>query len=372
MIKPFIVGYDSHPQSNLVNRQYKPADTVQWGFLVTQCGNSTVRQDDSASLPVVNGPLSPTDLFARQQQYLHAATAENTRRAYRSAVRHFEAWGGRLPTDSATLSRYLLDYAVTLSPRTLDVRVTALSQWHRYQRFPDPTQDTTVRKTLEGIRRTHGKPRRKAKALSLDHLATMLAALQSQPASLKSLRDRALLLIGFFGGFRRSELVAISITDLQWEAEGLLVHLPRSKTDQEGHGMVRAIPYGSDSVCPLRALTAWLTAADIQSGPLFRSINRWGKVQAKALDAGAVNTLLKGLAEHCGFDFAPELSSHSFRRGLSTSAAREQVDFALIKKQGGWKTDAIVWEYIDEGRQFADNAAHPLMEKIDQLLDRRR
>lgn len=331
-------------------------------------GNSTVRLNDSASLPVVDVPLSPTDLLARQQQYLHAATAENTRRAYRSAVRHFEMWGGRLPTDSATLTRYLLDYAVTLSPRTLDVRVTALSQWHRYQRFPDPAQDMTVRKTLEGIRRTHGKPRRKAKALNLDHLAAMLKMLQAQPTSLKALRDHALLLIGFFGGFRRSELVAISIADLHWEAEGLLVHLPRSKTDQEGHGMVRAIPYGSDAVCPLRALKAWLSAADIQDGPIFCAINRWGKIQVKALDAGAVNTLLKSLSERCGFAFTAELSSHSFRRGLSTSAAREQVDFALIKKQGGWKTDATVWEYIDEGQQFADNAAHPLIEKMSQLL----
>jgi len=115
-------------------------------------------------------------------------------------------------------------------------------------------------------------------------------------------------------------------------------------------------------------LKAWLTMAGIESGPVFRPVNRWDQVQNRALNPGAINNLLKTLGQACGFDFAPDLSSHSFRRGLSTSAAREDVDFKAIKKQGGWKSDTTVWEYIDEGRRFSDNAALSLMAKVESLI----
>ncbi|BFM09219.1 hypothetical protein GCM10025791_39730 [Halioxenophilus aromaticivorans] len=114
----------------------------------------------------------------------------------------------------------------------------------------------------------------------------------------------------------------------------------------------------------------WLENADIVSGPLFRPVNRWDQVQAKPLNPGAINDLLKVLGDACQFDFVPDLSSHSFRRGLSTSAARERVDFELIKKQGGWKNDATVWEYIEEGQQLSNNASLVLMEKLDVLIDK--
>lgn len=108
--------------------------------------------------------------------------------------------------------------------------------------------------------------------------------------------------------------------------------------------------------------------ADIVTGSLFRPVNRWDQIQTKQLNPGAINDLLKTLGGACQFDFVPELSSHSFRRGLSTSAGREKVDFELIKKQGGWKSDATVWEYIEEGQQLSDNATVILMEKMASLL----
>jgi integrase len=111
-----------------------------------------------------------------------------------------------------------------------------------------------------------------------------------------------------------------------------------------------------------------MEVADIDDGPLFRPINRWEQVQSKPLNPGAINGLLKNLGKACQFDFIPELSSHSFRRGLSTSAARERVDFELIKKQGGWKSDATVWEYIEEGQQLSDNASVILMAKMAEML----
>lgn len=323
-----------------------------------------LRTDITAKRPV---RLTVTELLAQHQRYLQAATSDNTRKTYRSAILHFERWGGFLPTDKETIIRYLLEHAEHLNPRTLDVRLTALSQWHQFQGFNDPCQNPSVRKTLKGIRHTHGKPKQKAKALRLEHLAIMLNWLNTQPDSNKKLRDLALLQIGFFGAFRRSELVDIEVKDLIWEPEGLIIQLPHSKTDQAGDGLVRAIPKGDGAVCPVNALKNWLDLSGIHSGFVFRPINRWDQVKDKALYPGAINELLKSLARACEFDFVTELSSHSFRRGLSTSAAREDIDFDLIKKQGGWKSDTTVWEYIDEGRLFENNAALSLLNKIETL-----
>lgn len=300
--------------------------------------------------------------------YVTAATSANTRRTYRAAIRSFERWGGRLPTERDTLVLYLLAHATTLNPRTLGVHLTALGQWHRYQGINDPSRDPLVRKTLEGIRRIHGAPKRKAKALRLEHIAQIINVLHLQPEGLKKWRDLALTQVGFFGAFRRSELVAIVVEDLRWEPEGLIVCIPQSKTDQSGEGLYRALPRGDDYVCPATALRTWLDKAGITTGPVFRAINRWGHLQSAALEPGSINAMLKGLGEQSGFDFVPELSSHSFRRGLSTSAAREKIDFELIKRQGGWKSDATVWEYIEEGQRLTDNAALNLIGKVSELV----
>jgi len=311
-----------------------------------------------------------SSLIAHQESetlrhYLQAATSDNTRKAYRSAIRQFEKWGGRLPSDRDTVVRYLLARAESLNPRTLDLHLTAISQWHHYQRLVDPVSDPLVRKTMEGVRRTHGQPKRKAKALRLEHIAQMVKHLQQLPDSKKKYRDIALVLTGFFGAFRRSELVAIQIGDLVWEPEGLIIRLPRSKTDQQAAGLARALPFaGNPTCCPAKAIKKWMETAEIAAGPLFRPVNRWDQIQARQLNPGAINDLLKTLGGACQFDFVPELSSHSFRRGLSTSAGREKVDFELIKKQGGWKSDATVWEYIEESQQLSDNATVILMEKM--------
>ena len=304
------------------------------------------------------------------RHYLQAATSDNTRKAYRSAIRQFEKWGGRLPTDRDTVVRYLLARADSLNSRTLDLHLTAIGQWHHYQGIVDPVKDPLVRKTMEGIRRTHGQPKRKAKALRLEHIAQMVNHLRHLPDSKKKQRDIAVLLTGFFGAFRRSELVAIQVSDLVWEPEGLIIRLPRSKTDQQATGLARALPFGASSCCPAKAVKMWLERADIASGPLFRPVNRWNLVQEKPLNPGAINDLLKALGDACQFDFVPDLSSHSCRRGVATAAARERVDFELIKKQGGWKNDATVWEYIEEGQQLSNNASLVLMEKLDVLMDK--
>lgn len=332
-----------------------------------------MNKNDDSNYPVSGAPereLAPMPAErGLLKQYLQAATSDNTRRAYRSAIHQFEKSGGRLPTDQDTLIRYLLTKAATLNPRTLDLHLTAISQWHHYQGLSDPARDPLVRKTMDGIRRTHGRPKRKAKALRLEHIAQMISYLRSLPETKKRQRDIALVLVGFFGAFRRSELVAFQVVDLTWEPEGLLIALRHSKTDQESTGMVRALPFGPPACCPATALKDWLSAAEIVGGPIFRPVNRWDQVQTDSLKPGSVNDLLKTVGTACQFDFVPDLSSHSFRRGLSTSAARERVDFELIKKQGGWKSDTTVWEYIEEGQKLSQNAAAPLMEKMASILN---
>ncbi len=306
---------------------------------------------------------------ATPQHYIAAATSENTRKTYQSAVRRVQQWGLKLPCSEEHILTYLTENAQTLNPRSLSLHLSALSQWHTSQGFNDPTQSLLVKKTMKGIQRKHGKPKQKAKALRLEHIATLIKILQAKPDSKKKVRDIALILIAFLGAFRRSELVSIQYEDIEWHTDGIVITLPRSKTDQEGEGIARAIPStAQETICPVRALIHWLELSAISEGPVFRSINRWDQLGEKPLNPGSINQILKLLGSESGFDFIPLLSSHSFRRGLSTSSAREKVDFELIKKQGGWKNDATVWEYIDEGQQFTDNASLPLMDKMDALL----
>ncbi len=308
--------------------------------------------------------------LATPQHYIAAATSENTRKTYQSAVRRVQQWGLKLPCSEEHILTYLTENAQALNPRSLSLHLSALSQWHSSQGFNDPTQSLLVKKTMKGIQRKHGKPKQKAKALRLEHIATLLKTLHTKPDSKKKARDVALILIAFFGAFRRSELAAIQYEDIEWHSDGVVITLARSKTDQEGEGIARAIPStAQETICPVRALIHWLELSAISEGPVFRSINRWDQLGEKPLNPGSINQILKLLGSESGFDFIPLLSSHSFRRGLSTSAAREKIDFELIKKQGGWKNDATVHEYIEEGQQFTDNATLVLFEKLEQFFD---
>lgn len=314
-----------------------------------------IRRNDG---PLVNGDL----LLQKYREFLTAATSENTRRTYRSAIRHFQSWGGVLPCDEDTIIRYLLDFSQVLNSRTLALRLTALSQWHIHQGFFDPASTPTVRKTLLGIGRTHGKPKKKAKALPIEdltHIVRHLAGIDT----IKAKRDSALLQIGYFGGYRRSELVGLEMPNIAWESEGLVITLPRSKTDQLGQGITKAIPFGDGSCCPASALRAWLDVAGITTGPIFRSITKWGKIGQEALNVASVNSVLESCAKLVNLDYVPQLSSHSLRRGMATSAHRAGADFQDIKRQGGWRYDGTVQGYIEEAGQFQENAAGYLLRR---------
>ena len=208
----------------------------------------------------------------------------------------------------------------------------------------------------------HGKPKQKAKALPLEDLELIVAQLAGLD-TLKAKRDNALLQIGYFGGYRRSEIVSLDVSHLAWEREGLVITLPRSKTDQQGEGIVKAIPFGDGACCPARALRVWLAAAGIASGPLFRPLNKWGHLGERALGEGSVNTILEAGALLAQLDYVPQLSSHSLRRGMATSAHRAGASFRDIKRQGGWRHDGTVHGYIEEAAQFEENAALSLLRR---------
>ena len=220
--------------------------------------------------------------------YLTAATSENTRKAYRSDIKHYEQSGGILPASPEHVINYLQYFATTLNTRTLSRRLIALKHWHQYQGFPDPTSHPLVNKTMTGITRVHGKPKEKAPALLPDDLRKMIETL-SQDASLLAIRDNAILQIGYFGALRRSEIVSIHYEHIKWQNEGIEILLPSSKTDQAHVGQYCAIPYGNDVLCPINALEKWLAKSAIKEGAIFRRIAKNQMISSTPLTALSLN-----------------------------------------------------------------------------------
>ena len=296
-------------------------------------------------------------------RYQIASTSDNTRRAYQADIRHFEIWGGQLPATTEAILRYLHAFAETLNPRTLVRHVTALRQWHRYQNFPDPTQTPIVGKTLTGISRIHGKPKDKAPPLLSEHLIRVVSYLLAQP-SLAASRDNALLQVGFLGAFRRSELVAIRMENINWQHSGIEILIPKSKTDQLNEGEYCAIPNGNEQLCAVRALKGWIECANITDGFVFRRINRGNKIGALNITSDAVNDILKKQTLAAGIENAMDFSSHSMRRGLASTASRDGASLPAIMRQGRWKQVGTVMEYIEAAQRFEENAAGHVLQKL--------
>lgn len=304
----------------------------------------------------MNHPVSP-------QQYIIAATSDNTRRAYQSDIRHFIDWGGLLPTSAEIIMNYLQQYATNLNPRTLVRRLTALKNWHTYQGFTDPTAHPLIRKTLTGIKNVHGKPKNKAKALTVEILTTMVAYLKAS-SRLIDIRNNALLQIGFFGAFRRSELVALSWEHINFVPQGIEILIPRSKTDQEGEGQACAIPFGDAKLCPVTALMAWRDNST-QTGFVFRRANG-GNLSSESIRPNQINIMIKSLAKSCQLPDVKLFSSHSMRRGFATEASKKGAPFGAIMRQGRWRHEGTVLGYIEEGKLFDSNAADIILKHQEQ------
>jgi site-specific recombinase XerC len=267
--------------------------------------------------PAVEGPtageLAPLDgLREKVRAYLRAGKSDNTRRAYLSDFEHFAAWCDSkfleaLPAAGETVALYLADRAGTLAVSTLRRRLAAISQVHQAGGHANPAGSILVVEAMKGIARTHGSASTPKTAAVTDLVAAMVKPLGTD---LRDSRDRALILLGFAGAMRRSELVALDVGDICEVKEGLCIQLRRSKTDQQGRADVIGIMFGSNPrTCPVRSWRAWLDAAGIASGAAFRRRGRYGQVTEHRLSADYVLRIVKERATAAGFalrqSFAP-------------------------------------------------------------------
>lgn len=295
--------------------------------------------------------------------YVEASRSERTREIYSACWSAFEAWCEAhglqpLPAAPGTVAAYLSARAQDgRKVATLSQALAAISQAHQVAGHASPRTTPLVRETMKGIRRTHGAaPSQKAPLLG----AQLRTIARELPATLGGRRDRALLLVGFAGAFRRAELVSLKVRDLAFGQDGVTVTLRRSKTDQEGLGRKVGLPYGATAAtCPVRALQAWLEAAAISEGPVFRSVDRHGNV-GLALSGRDVARIVKRAGGAAGLE-ASALSGHSLRAGLATTAAKAGKAAHQIMKQTGHRSVAMVNRYIRDADLFSDNAAAGLL-----------
>ncbi|HEX4770473.1 MAG TPA: site-specific integrase [Bryobacteraceae bacterium] len=306
-------------------------------------------------------PLDVT-LSESIRKYTRKAKAENTRKAYRYDLEHFAAFCAHqnvpaLPASAATIAAYLASMADEgLKPATMSRRLAAISKAHAAAGLETPTsmRHAIVAETWQGIRRTLGTAQVQKAACTTDYMKQMLAQV---PDTLAGARDRALLLVGFAAALRRSELVALAVDGVQFVPEGMTISIRRSKTDQEQHGQKVAVTLGkTPETCPVRALKAWLKAASVESGPLFRAVNRWGQVQQTALTDQVVASLVKKYAQAAGLD-ADVFSGHSLRAGLATSAALAGAGERQIMRQTRHKSEAMVRRYVRDANMFNQNVS---------------
>lgn len=288
---------------------------------------------------------------------VHDSLAANSRRAYASDLIQFEAWGGTIPANDTMIAAYLADHAESHAAATLVRWLTSLAKAHRAMGVPDPTRSELVQSVLQGVRRRYGSVPDQAKPLLREDLLLILDGIGQ---GTKAARDRALLLIGFAGGFRRSELVGLDRADLEPVKQGIVVTIRRSKTDQLGVGRKIGIPYARGRHCPVVALTAWLDQASIIAGPIFRPVNRHGHVGSQRLSGEAVALVVRDRLDAVGIN-PSGYSGHSLRAGFATSAAQAGVSSWKIRAQTGHASDAMLARYIRDGEIFVDNAAGALL-----------
>jgi len=298
--------------------------------------------------------------MSKIDRYIHAATRENTRRSYQSAIEHFEvSWGGFLPATADSVARYLADHAETLSVNTLKLRLAALAQWHTEQGFPDPTKTPVVKKVLKGIKVLHPAQEKQAKPLKINQLAQLVQWMDDsidtargtgdKKTLLTQTRNKALVLIGFWRGFRSDELSRLQAEYIQLvPGEGMTIFLPQTKGDRQNQGQEFKVPALS-RLCPIRAYQDWIQMIDISAGPVFFGINRWGQLSDRALNPNSIIALLRGVFRDAGLLDPDSFSSHSLRRGFATWASNNQWDIKSLMEYVGWKDIKSAMRYIDNG-----------------------
>ncbi|MHB1845195.1 MAG: tyrosine-type recombinase/integrase [Deltaproteobacteria bacterium] len=316
------------------------------------------------------GALAPPALLAALDaaghEYDRAARSEATWRAYRSDCTDFARWCetvglSALPASEETMARYLVHLAdLGRRPATLSRRLAAIAVAHQMAGYLSPAQSYLVRDRLSGIRRSIGVAQRQATPAMTPEIRKMVRAL---PTSLHGRRDRLVILLGFAAALRRSELAALDVEDISWVSEGMEVTIRRSKTDQEGEGVVVAVPYGSHvETCPLRALGAWLDATGLVEGPLIRGISRDATISVeyrlgRRLSAEGINRVVARAARRAGLDPNGVWTGHSLRAGLATSAAKAGVPDRVIMATTRHRSRTSLDRYVRAGKRWEQVAA---------------
>src|SRR6266851_4072175 len=299
------------------------------------------------------------EIADRARGYVAATRTRSTLRAYASDWRDFLGFCATrhlpsLPASAEVVALYITHLAGHRRVATVQRRLAAISQVHQDAGHPTPTDDRLVRKTMAGIRRTHGTAPVRKSATRTQLLRQLVLDL---PATPEGARDRALLLVGFAGAFRRSELVALDRADLVFDPDGVQIAIRCSKTDQERTGAVVGLPYGDhEHTCPVRALRAWLAYLDDGQPAVFRRMSRWGTPCRSRLTAQSVALVVKRHVETVGQD--PNVfAGHSLRAGMATSAAAGGATEHDIMQQTRHRSVEMVRRYIRDGELFSTTNA---------------
>lgn len=322
--------------------------SVNQPSLVSSLGSAvaTEQGEVAAAGKASRAPTTREELRRAVTTFQAAAQSPATSRSYASGVRHFQANGGRIPATAKMLSSYLARFAGILATATLQHRLIAIHRAHVDRGLPSPVNEADVRRTMEGIRRTHGTAQRRVKALLKDDLLEVLAFIDKQKP-MKAARDRALLLVGFAGAFRRSELVALRVEDITVYDHGIELLIRRSKTDQTGKGRTVFIPQAKGERCPVKSLAYWLTLYGVAKGPLFPSMNRHDQVVRASLSPQSVALIVKQAVARCkGTAAAAVFSGHSMRAGYVTTAAELGLQPHQIRQVTGHRSDVTLAKYI--------------------------
>jgi integrase len=329
---------------------------------------------------VITNPTHPApmsaELAGRARKYIEASKADSTQRAYAGQWAQFVAFCAAndydpLPASVVAVVDYLTalaDGRVAVNNRArpdihgkrlprkvsqIEQARAAIGYMHNTHKVFNPATSPEVKVTMKGIRRKLGVAVQQKAPATLDLLRPMIAAL---PDDLRGQRDKALLLIGFAGAFRRSELTALEVGDVRFTKDGASITIQRSKSDQEGAGMFKRIPYLDDvAICPVRALRAWLNMAAIQSGRVFRAVDQWGHIATRGMSGQEVARIVKRAAIAAGVDHA-QLAGHSLRAGFVTEAAQNGVPTYDIKEQSGHKRDETLQKYVRQAGRGAMRA----------------
>jgi integrase len=304
-------------------------------------------------------------IIERAEEFARNARASNTSRAYASDLRDFAAFCSHhglvaFPATPQTVALYLADLSASKTVATLQRRMVAIAQLHKNAGLANPVADPHVRAIVQGIRRSKGTGQRKKAALTSEHLTKAILTSDAIDAStLMGKRDKAILLLTFAMAGRRSEIAALNVEDLRYDAKGLVVIIRRSKTDQTGEGVEIGVPMVKhEGLCAVRAVAAWLEASGIKDGPLFRSFGRAGRGQEqplteKRIEGQAIARLIKRVCGKAGID--GDFSAHSLRAGFITQAASTKgVSEVDIQRVSRHRSVAVLRGYVRRANVFED------------------